>query len=492
MTGTSTSAIPVGVPLADGAEPDRPSVVVVGGGLAGIAAAVRLADRGHQVRLLESRSRLGGATYSFGREGLRVDTGQHVALRCYREYLTLMERMRCRRLLDAQERLDLTVLLPGGRRARLRRGTWPAPLQLLPALARYTALSAAERASAATAAIALRRLDPDATGTDQHTFAAWLRRHHQSERAIRRLWGMIALAALNLDPAYASLALATRVFQTGLFESSDGADVIVPRVPIGDLHAGGARWLLPRLGVKVSTRARVTRIDPGDTGYTLRTSQGDLDADQVVIATPHDAARRLVPVDACTDADRWPELGSSAILNAHFVFDRPVLDVGFAAAPDTSMQWLFDRTVATGLRQGQYLVTSVSDADRLIESRAEEICRSQLAELYRILPQAGAARVLESFVTREPRATFRQRAGVGHHRPPPHTRLPGLAMAGAWTATGWPDTMEGAVRSGLAAADVLCPPTPQVRSRSARTGRRSRERNLVGSSVQRTPQETSR
>jgi hydroxysqualene dehydroxylase len=132
-----------------------------------------------------------------------------------------------------------------------------------------------------------------------------------------------------------------------------------------------------------------------------------------------------------------------------------VLDVPFAAGPETTMQWIFDRTQTVALDQGQYLVSSVSDADRLYAIPGRQLCRQQWDELQSLLPAAGAAHIVDSFVTREPRATFRQRAGTASLRPTSSTLLPGLALAGAWTATGWSDTMEGAVRSGQAAADVL-------------------------------------
>jgi hydroxysqualene dehydroxylase len=430
-------------------------VVVVGGGLAGIAAAIRLAERGRAVRLLERRTRLGGQASSLEHTGLVADTGQHIFLRCYHAYRTLLDRMGVSDLVELQDRLDITVLLSGGRRARLRRGRLPAPWHVVPALARYAGLSPTERVCALLAGQVLRQVDPDNPASDQQTLGGWLRDHHQSARTVRRLWGLIAVAALNLHPDQGSLALAARVFQTGLFDGRSNGDIGMARVPLNELHAASANRLLDRLGVAVTTRSHVQRIEPDAQGFVLRTSRGDLVSNQVVLATPHGPAAQLIPPGACPGSERWAELGSSAIVNCHFVLDRPVLDVSFAAAPETTMQWIFDRTQTVALDQGQYLVTSVSDADWLYAISGRQLCRQQWDELQALLPAARQAQIVDSFVTREPRATFRQRAGTATLRPASSTLLPGLALAGAWTATGWPDTMEGAVRSGQAAGDVL-------------------------------------
>jgi squalene-associated FAD-dependent desaturase len=430
-------------------------VVVVGGGLAGIAAAIRLAERGRAVRLLERRTRLGGQASSLDHTGLVADTGQHVFLRCYRQYRDLLDRMGGSDLVELQDRLDMTVLLPGGRRARLRRGRLPAPWHLVAALAQYAGLTPAERARTLIAGQALRRVDPDDPASDQQTFGDWLREHHQSARVIGRMWGLIAVAALNLHPDRASLALAARVFQTGLFDGRSNGDIGTARVPLNDLHAASAARLLDRLGVAVTTRSQVRRIEPAAPGFILRTSGGDLVSKQVVLATPHGPAAELIPPGACPGSESWADLGNSPIVNCHFVLDRPVLDVPFAAAPETTMQWIFDRTQTVALDHGQYLVTSVSDADRLYAVPGRQLCRQQWDELQSLLPAAGAAYIVDSFVTREPRATFCQRAGTATLRPATGTVLDGLALAGAWTATAWPDTMEGAVRSGQAAADHL-------------------------------------
>jgi len=436
-------------------------VAVVGGGLAGISAALHLADRGVPVILFEARSHLGGATYSFQRGELSVDTGQHVFLRCYQSYRQLLERLGTSHLAPIQERFAIPVLhrpRPDGplRTAWLRRGTWaPAPLHLASGLARYSPLTVRERALAATAAAALRTVDPDDSSADRVAFGPWLRRRRQSERAIERLWALISVAALNVPPDQASLALAARVFRTGLLEQADAADLGIPATSLRQLHADPASRLLDRLGVRLHTSTKVQRIAVDGARFVLRTRRDECLARAVVVAVPHQAASQLVPTEAAPDRHRWADLGSSPIVNVHLHYDRRVTNLPFAAALDSPVQWVFDRTLAAGARRGQYLVVSLSAASDQVDKPTEVLVRAFTAALADLFPQARAARLLDAFVTREPHATFRQRPGTASLRPLPLTQVPGLVLAGAWTRTGWPDTMEGAVRSGLRAADLL-------------------------------------
>jgi hydroxysqualene dehydroxylase len=460
-----------------------PTAVVVGGGLAGITASLRLADRGARVLLLEARPHLGGATYSFPRGDLTVDTGQHVFLRCYATYRGLLDRLGVGDLAPVQDRFAIPVLRPaspgtrpagGADLAWLRRARRaPAPLHLGPALSSYTPLSRSERWRATTAALALRGVDPDHPATDTATFGSWLRAHRQSTGAIDRLWGLITVAALNLHPDEASLALAARVFRTGLLERADAADLGIPAVPLRSLHAEPAARLFERIGVRLHTRTKVTAIDqvaaPADSaadtagGFVVRTTDGEIAADAVVVAVPHPAAAQLVPPHAAPDRDSWQGLGSSPIVNVHLRYDRRVTDLPFAAGLDSPVQWVFDRTKPAGLDDGgQYLVVSVSAAHDSIDVPAEQLRETHRNAVAALFPAARHARLVESFVTREPHATFRQGPGTAALRPAPTTRLPGLALAGAWIATGWPDTMEGAVRSGLLAADSIIRSTPGI------------------------------
>jgi squalene-associated FAD-dependent desaturase len=426
-------------------------VAVIGGGLAGLAAALECAEAGAEVVLFEGRSRLGGATFSVERNGYWLDNGQHVALRCCTEYLGFLRRLGVEHLVDMQPRLRIPVLAVGGRRATLSRSGLPAPFHLAGTLLRYSHLGVAERLRAARATASLRRLDPDDPALDDQTFGSWLRGHGQSERAIDALWNLIALPTLNLSADEASLALTVKVFRTGLLDSADGGDVVVPNVPLQRLHADAARDVLDRLGARISVSAPVRSVEPRSAGFALRGDDLAEQADAVIVAVPHDDAPSLVP-PGVLDASRIAGLGASPILNLHLHFDRRVLEEPFAAAVGSPVQWLFDRTVPAGVDEGQLVGISLSGADSELGVSQAELRDRYLAALAALLPQSRSATLLDFAVTRQPHATFRAVPGTGRLRPGPRTALPGLYLAGAWTDTGWPATMEGAVRSGLAAA----------------------------------------
>lgn len=438
-------------------------VIVVGGGLAGVSAAIRLAEQGKAVTVYEARPRLGGATYSFQRGELTVDTGQHVLLRCYRHYLDLLARIGADHLVTFQRRLDIPVLSPGAPQAHIRRSLHaPAPLHLAGAVIGYQALTPGERLRAVAAAAALRHVDPDDPATDLVTFGEWLRQHGQTPRVMRRLWALITVAALNIEPDTASLALAARVIRSGLLESAAGSDIGVPDVPLASLHDQPARDAFARRGICLQSGQRVRAIDRVGTGVIVRTDAGEQEAEAVLIAVPHAEAARLVPEEAAPGRDEWESLGDSPIVNVHVLYDRRVTDLGFAAALDSDVQWVFDKTATSGVGHGQYLVSSISAADTCITLPARRIRDDQLAALQLLLPRAREARVLDAFVTREPRATFRQRAGSSRLRPRARTNWPEMVLAGAWTSTGWPDTMEGAAMSGVKAAELLAQQVPST------------------------------
>ncbi|HEX3390423.1 MAG TPA: hydroxysqualene dehydroxylase HpnE [Streptosporangiaceae bacterium] len=453
-------------------------VVVVGGGLAGITAAIALRETGARVTLLESRPRLGGATCSFTRGGLVVDNGQHVFLGCCTAYRELIARLGMTGSVSLQDRFDVAVLGPRGR-ARLRRTRLPGPLHMGQALVTYPLLSPAERLRVTRAALAMRFLDPARPGLDAQRLGDWLAAHGQSERARRVLWDLFTVSALNVAGDDANLSLAATVVRTALLGARDAADIGTPAIPLGDLHGQAAARLLDRLGASVRLGAKVTSVQPLDGGgFQVRladrgasTSQpgtgqpgtgqpgSDLTAvDGVVLAVPPEAAARLLPAGAAAPGpgpERWRELGASPIVNVHVLYDRQVTSLPFAAAVDSPVQWVFDRTGPSGLAAGQYLAVSVSAADGVVDTPAAQLREQFVPALEEIFPAARDARITDFFVTRERRATFRQEPGCGEKRPGATTRLAGLVLAGAWTNTGWPDTMEGAVRSGLSAAREL-------------------------------------
>ncbi|SDZ09225.1 squalene-associated FAD-dependent desaturase [Saccharopolyspora shandongensis] len=438
---------------------NRGQVVVVGGGLAGVTAALRCAELGFEVRLLEARSRLGGATYSFVRGELVVDTGQHVFLRCYTAYRGLLRRLGVADSISMQPQFRVPVLSPVGRPAVLRRWNLPAPAHLAPSLLDYRMLTVAERARVARTALALRRLDPDDPALDDISLGQWLRQRGESPRAVDALWGLLAVAALNAEPGDASMALATKVFRTGVLDSTDSADIAIPQVPLGQLHGDAAHRALLAAGVDVRVRCKARTIHRSGTGFRIpvRDGVGDsvLTADSVVVAVPHRAAAPLVADLPVPGVAEWGRLSAAPIVNVHVLYDRPVTGLEMAAVLDSPLQWVFDRTAIAGATRGQYLAISLSAAQEHIHARTEDLHDLFVPALRQVFPHARDAQILDFFVTREPNATFRQAPGTAAIRPPARTPVPGLVLAGAWTATGWPDTTEGAVLSGTHAAEVV-------------------------------------
>jgi squalene-associated FAD-dependent desaturase len=430
-----------------------PQVTVVGGGLAGISAALACADAGAEVTLVEVRPRLGGAAYSFERDGMLLDNGQHVFLRCCTAYRALLERLGSESATTLQPRLEIPVIAPGGHVEWLRRGSLPAPLHLALALARYGHLTVAERARAARAALRLARLDLGDGRLDEETFGAWLARQRQSEGAVDGLWNLIALPTLNLPAAEASLAMAAFVFQTGLLHDAAAGDIGYARLPLSAIHGEPSERALGAAGVAVRTGWRAEEIERSPGGrFAVVGADEALESGSVVVALPHPRAAALLPEGAIDDPARLERLGSSPIVNLHVLYDRHVTDFQLAAGVRSPVQWLFDRTRATGLDAGQHLAVSLSGARREAEMSRDELRERYLPALSELLPRARAARVERFEVVREHAATFRAAPGVARLRPGPRTAIDGLVIAGAWTDTGWPATMEGAVRSGLAAA----------------------------------------
>ena len=362
----------------------------------------------------------------------------------------------------------------------------------------------------------MRRLDPADPALDAQRFGDWLAARRQSDRARRVLWDLFTVSALNIAGDDASLALAATVVKTGLLGRNNAADIGVPALPLGELHGDAAAALLDKLGGQVMMAAKATAVEAGDDGdarYRVRLARPapaeaepatdvppDADpgpeilADAVVLAVPHDMAARLVPPDALPAGavESWAGLGASPIVNVHVIYDRPVMDLPFAAAVDSPVQWVFDRTRISGLdRQPtsgkpQYLAISLSAADEYADVPAAQLRERFVPALAELFPAARHAQVIEFFVTRERRATFRQAPGTARLRPRAATRLPGLVLAGAWTDTGWPDTMEGAVRSGLAAAielrHTVLAPTRGQRGPGGLQGRSPQDRGGPGGS----------
>ena len=351
-----------------------------------------------------------------------------------------------------QGRLEIPVLAPGRRTVTLRRNGLPAPAQLGGALLGYSHLSLRERLAVGRAALALGRVD---VTRDDVTLGSWLAAHGQSREAVAKLWDLIALPTLNVPAREGSLGLGAFVFQEGLLSSAGAGDVGMHDAPLSEVIGRPAARALQRAGVAVKLRWRAVGVQTRGAGFAVQGEGETLAADAVVLAVQHYRAGALLPAEL-GERPAWAEgLGSSPIVNVHVVYDRRVLEHRFAAGVDTPVQYVFDRTPASWSDGRQYVAVSLSAADAESAMRNQEIAERYLPALAELLPRAAHAQVLRVAVTREHAATFRAIPGTAALRPQAQTDLPGFALAGAWTATGWPATLEGAVRSGHAAAAAI-------------------------------------
>jgi squalene-associated FAD-dependent desaturase len=406
---------------------------VVGGGLAGCAAALDLLDAGHDVTLLEARPTLGGAVQTLPeREGdpsPPPDNGQHIALGCFTEYLAFLARIG-----EAGSVLRLRLSLPVV--DENRRWSRISPSSIL--LARYRHLPLRERLRP-WQLLSMRGLDP--TVYDDETFAEFLRTKGQSERAIDRFWDVFMRPALNLRSQEVSAAMGIFTVQTALLSGRRAGELVLPTKPLGWMHGDAVRRALEAGGATVETGARVDELD-------------DLDADAIVVATPPAESARLLGEPAV-------ELEPSPIVSVHLLLDRPLLRAPLAALLGSDAHWLFDRGALTGHppARGQYLTIVSSGVPELMEIRGRDLVDRIAAQ---VTERLGAAEVTWSRVSREPNATVALRPGTAAQRPGPLTLRPHVTRAGAWTGTGWPATMESAVRSGRAAARLLSDVTTKV------------------------------
>jgi uncharacterized protein with NAD-binding domain and iron-sulfur cluster len=288
---------------------------------------------------------------------------------------------------------------------------------------------------------------------DDINFGDWLRQHGQSDRAIARLWNLIVQPTLNVSVDHASLALAAQVFQVGFLRDADGADMGWSTIPLARLHGEYGARALDAAGVVTRLNTAVHSITRTDEGAFVVDIDGEsLKADSVIVATSPRVAATLGVIGS----DVATELGTSPIVNIQFVFDRKVTDLVMAACVDSPIEFVFDRSDAAGAHDGQCLVISLSAADTYLTTGSSELVPFFLSALGDIFPLAHDAQVLSAVVTREAAATFRAGPGVETLRASIATQETGLFTAGAWCDTGWPATMEGAVRSGSeAASEVL-------------------------------------
>jgi len=449
-----------------------PTVAIIGGGLAGLAAGCALADSGFHVTLFERRPYLGGRASSYQHPGTGevVDNCQHVLLGCCTNLIRFYQRLGVLEKIRWYD--ELTFLEPGGRASIIRPSALPAPLHTVPAFLRAACLDFSDKAAIGAAMAAL---TPALPSDDGQSFRAWLCRHGQSERAIERFWKTVLISALNEDLDRVSVPSAAQVIRESFLKSPAASRMGVPSVPLSELYGTAGKYIQER-GGEVRLRCGVESFQPDSDGVKLLSASGEVSFQFVVCAVSFDVLARMLPAGAQAEPLRRAlmRFETSPITGIHLWFDRQITDLDHAVLLDRTVQWMFHKSKllaplaagqaerlsesrrdpgATG--EGSYVELVVSSSKSLVEKSKSEIIEFALRELREFFPAARDANLLKSTVIKEVNATYSPCPGIDAFRPSAQTAWPRIFLAGDWTATGWPATMEGAVRSGYRAAECL-------------------------------------
>ena len=417
-----------------------PTAIVAGGGLAGLAAAAALGSAGYEVDLLESRAFLGGRATSYplpgSESGEVIDNCQHILLRCCVNLLDFYRRMRVETAVAFHR--EFFFLEPGGRRSLLKAGALPAPLHFAGSFLGFHALSLADKIAIGRGLLAVRKEYRKRADLDQMTMGAWLREKKQTQRAIDRFWGPVLVSAINEDLDRMAAVHGLQVFWLGFLASANSYEMGIPSVPLSELYSAD-KWAGK---ANFHMRCSVEEFVVADGAIaSLRTNQGSLFADAYVCALPFE---RIHGLDL--DVSRFTH---SPITGIHLWFDRVITELPHAVLLDRTIQWMFNKS------EGRYIQLVVSASRSLTEKPRGEVIDLALRELAEFFPAVRKAKLEKAHVVKEVRATFSAAPGLEAERPGSETPLSNLFLAGDWTRSGWPATMEGAVRSGYLAAEAV-------------------------------------
>ncbi|HUK23921.1 MAG TPA: hydroxysqualene dehydroxylase HpnE [Terriglobales bacterium] len=436
-----------------------PRVAIVGGGLAGLAAGCALAESGLRVSLFERRPYLGGraSSYEHPSTGEVVDNCQHVLLGCCTNLIEFYQRIGVAEKIRWYD--HLTFLEPGGRASVISPCWLPAPLHTAPAFLQAACLSLSDKFAIGLAMAALASAEPEDNG---ESFLAWLRQHGQTEPAIERFWRTVLVSALNEEIDRVSVPYAAQVVRESFLKSAAAGRMGVPTVPLSELYNSAGEYIRSR-GGEVRLRCGVEAFRAEFAGTKLCFAEGEANFDFVVLAVPFDGLPRLLPDTSAAEPLKQAisRFESSPITGIHLWFDRQITDLDHAVLLDRTIQWMFHkskllgRATGNGSHGGSYVELVVSSSKSLVEKSRSEIIELAVRELGEFFPAAREAKLIKSTVIKEVHATYSPRPGVDAHRPKPETVWPRVFLAGDWTATGWPATMEGAVRSGYVAAQCV-------------------------------------
>ena len=436
---------------------------MIGGGLAGLASAVALAEAGLEVRLLEKRPHLGGRATSYTLpDGSEVDNCQHVTLGCCTNLADFYRRVGAEEKVRYFDRLYFVDA--HGRRATIAASPLPAPLHLAPSFGRFGALTLADKRAIARAMLAIVRAGGAPAGVDGVSMRDWLERMKQTPGAVTRFWQVVLVSALNEELERMDARYGIQVFWEGFLANRAGYRVGVPCVPLAELYEG-CREGVVRRGGQVRLRSGVRAIRMRDNGFAGATLEDgtEVSADACIAAVPQDALLGMLPKTMAASGgplESVRRLKTSPITGVHLWFDREVMAEPFLTLLDHTTQWIFNKSLlyasggAGAAARGQYLQLVISASHDLVSrSRQEiiELCRRELAE---VLPATREAKLEKATVIKEVHATFSPEPGVDRWRPRQDIGARNLFLAGDWTQTGWPATMEGAVRSGYLAAEA--------------------------------------
>jgi len=424
--------------------------------LAGLAAGCALAEAGFRVTLFERRPYLGGRASSYQHPGTGeiVDNCQHVLLGCCTNLLDFYRRAGVQDKIRWYEKL--TFLEPGGRASVIAPSALPAPLHTALAFLRADCLSFRDKMAISRAMVALAPSIPADRG---ESFLDWLKRHGQTEQAIERFWKTILVSALNEDLDRVSVPCAAQVVRESFLKSAAAGLMGIPTVPLTDLYSTAGDSIRAR-GGEVQFRAGVESFRAETSEVSVTTNGQEQKFDYLVLAVPFDVLGRMLP-DSPSAAPLAAALGqftTSPITGIHLWFDRQISDLDHAVLLDRTIQWMFHKSRLIEAREngsGSYVELVVSCSRSLVEKSKAEIVDMAVKESQEFFPGAREAKLLKSTVIKEVNATYSPRPGIDRHRPKAETAWPRVFLAGDFTATGWPATMEGAVRSGYLAAEAL-------------------------------------
>jgi zeta-carotene desaturase len=438
--------------------PQRQTVAIIGGGLAGLAAGSALTDVGYRIELFERRPYLGGraSSYELPGTGEVVDNCQHVLLGCCTNLIDFYRRLGVEQQIRWYD--EITFILPGGQSSVLKPGALPPPFHAAASFFDSSVLALTDKLAIARAMMAL---IPALPKDDGENFLSWLVRHGQTQKAINRFWAPVLVSALNEDLERVSVRYAALVFRESFLKSAEAGSMGVPAVPLSQLYGTAARYIEGR-GGKVHLRASVDWVRADADGVQLCIGGEDVRADFAILATPFGGVAKLLPETPELEELRQElhRFESSPITGIHLWFDREITPLEHAVLLERTIQWMFHKSKILATRKdssqnGSYVELVVSSSKTLVDKPRGEIIDLAVKELGEFFPIARAANLVKATVIKEVHATFSPTPGSDIFRPSNHSPWPRLFLAGDWTGTGWPSTMEGAVRSGYSAAEAL-------------------------------------